>query len=53
MDTPMDSAILALKLSNQRGSTVDPTKRIAVELQNITDVLLEILKALRVQGTQR
>jgi len=39
--------VLSAKLSKARGGVFDPAKMVAAELQNITDVLVEILKEVR------
>ncbi len=38
---------LNARLSAARGGVFDPTKMVAAELQNITDVLVELLKEIR------
>jgi hypothetical protein len=38
---------LSAKLAKARGGVFDPTKMVAAELQNITDLLLELLKEIR------
>jgi hypothetical protein len=38
---------LSAKLAKARGGVFDPTKMVAAELQNITDLLLELLKEVR------
>lgn len=39
--------VLNAKLIKARGGVFDPAKMVAAELQNITDVLVEILKEVR------
>ena len=39
--------VLSAKLIKARGGVFDPGKMVAAELQNITDVLVEILKEVR------
>jgi hypothetical protein len=39
--------VLSAKLIKARGGVFDPAKMVAAELQNITDVLVEILKEVR------
>ena len=38
---------LSAKLAKARGGVFEPTKQVAAELQNITDVLMELLKEVR------
>ncbi len=48
-----DDSIPVVKLSasfaKARGAVFDPPRLVAVELQNITDVLVELLKEIRLQ----
>jgi len=39
--------VLSARLIKTRGGVFDPTKMVAAELQNITEVLLELLKEIR------
>lgn len=45
-DASIDTKALRIKFDRMR-SGVDPSRLVATELQNVTDVLLEILKELR------
>ncbi len=38
---------LSARLNKTRGGIFEPTKMVAAELQNITDILLELLKEIR------
>jgi hypothetical protein len=42
-----DTAMLALRFDNRRKGVSRPDMQVAAEMQNITDVLLELLKELR------
>jgi len=44
---PISIQVLSERLIKARGGVFDPTKMVAAELQNITDVLLELLKEVR------
>jgi hypothetical protein len=51
-DIPMEHDQISIpalnaRLSAARGGVFDPTKMVAAELQNITDVLVELLKEIR------
>jgi hypothetical protein len=47
MSNSTDPAMLAVRFDGQRRGVSDPARLVAAELQNITDVLLEILKELQ------
>ncbi len=40
-------AALSARFAKTRGGIFEPTKMVAAELQNITEVLLELLKEIR------
>ncbi len=44
---PISLPALSAKLIKARGGVFDPAKMVAAELQNITDVLMELLKEAR------
>jgi hypothetical protein len=44
---PIPILALSAQLAKTRGGVFDPTKMVAAELQNITDVLVELLKEIR------
>ena len=44
---PISIASLSARLAKTRGGVFEPTKMVAAELQNITDLLLEVLKEIR------
>jgi hypothetical protein len=44
---PISLASLSARLAKTRGGVFEPTKMVAAELQNITDLLLELLKEIR------
>jgi hypothetical protein len=44
---PVSIPTLSAKFIKTRGGIFEPTKLVAAELQNITDVLLELLKEIR------
>lgn len=46
-DAPISLPMLSARLIKTRGGIFDPGKLVAAELQNITDVLMEILKEMR------
>jgi hypothetical protein len=46
-DEPISLPMLSARLIKARGGVFDPGKMVAAELQNITDVLVEILKEMR------
>jgi hypothetical protein len=44
---PISLPALSARLAKTRGGVFEPTKMVAAELQNITEVLLELLKEIR------
>jgi len=44
---PNSIPALSARFIKTRGGVFDPTKMVAAELQNITEVLLELLKEIR------
>lgn len=49
MDTPVDTKGLEIKFAAERRGISDPARQVAIELEHITTVLLEVLKELRLK----
>lgn len=49
VDTPVDTKGLEIKFAAERRGISDPARQVAIELEHITTVLLEVLKELRLK----